>query len=84
MKSLAVVALALILAPAALAQHQTFGVNPDASDVKMKLNTTHEVVLHHLRHIAIAGPELAVPANTHQDDLNRKILRKVVARFFTP
>src|SRR5271156_5847869 len=44
MKSLAVVALALILAPAALAQHQTFAVNPDASEVKMKLNTTHEVV----------------------------------------
>ena len=44
MKSFAVVALALIFAPAALAQHQTFAVNPDASDVKMKLNTTHEVV----------------------------------------
>jgi YceI-like domain len=44
MKSLAVVALALIFAPAALAQHQTFAVNPDASEVKMKLNTTHEVV----------------------------------------
>src|ERR1700723_2796526 len=44
MKSLAVVALALIFAPVALAQHQTFAVNPDASEVKMKLNTTHEVV----------------------------------------
>ena len=44
MKSFAVLALALILAPAALAQHQTFAVNPDASEVKMKLNTTHEVV----------------------------------------
>ncbi|HEY0308868.1 MAG TPA: YceI family protein [Acidobacteriaceae bacterium] len=44
MKSLAVVALALILVPAALAQHQTFAVNPDASDVKITLNTTHEVV----------------------------------------
>jgi polyisoprenoid-binding protein YceI len=44
MKSVAVVALALIFAPAALAQHQTFTVNPDASEVKMKLNTTHEVV----------------------------------------
>ncbi|MBB5338621.1 YceI family protein [Tunturiibacter gelidoferens] len=44
MKSLAVVALALIFAPAALAQHQTFAVNPDTSEVKMKLNTTHEVV----------------------------------------
>ena len=44
MKSFAVVALGLIFAPAALAQHQTFTVNPDASEVKMKLNTTHEVV----------------------------------------
>jgi hypothetical protein len=44
MKSFAVFALAVILAPAALAQHQTFTVNPDASEVKMKLNTTHEVV----------------------------------------
>jgi hypothetical protein len=44
MKSVAVVALAAILAPAALAQHQTFAVNPDASEVRMTLNTTHEVV----------------------------------------
>jgi len=44
MKSLAVLALAVLLGPAALAQHQTFAVNPDASEVKMKLNTTHEVV----------------------------------------
>jgi hypothetical protein len=44
MKSFAVVALALIFAPAALAQNQTFAVNPDASEVKMTLNTTHEVV----------------------------------------
>jgi polyisoprenoid-binding protein YceI len=44
MKSFAVFALAAILGPAALAQHQTFTVNPDASEVKMKLNTTHEVV----------------------------------------
>jgi YceI-like domain len=44
MKSFVVLALAVTLAPAALAQHQTFAVNPDASEVKMKLNTTHEVV----------------------------------------
>jgi hypothetical protein len=44
MKSFAVLALTVILAPAALAQHQTFAVNADASEVKMKLNTTHEVV----------------------------------------
>ena len=44
MKSFAVLALAVILAPAVLAQHQTFAVNSDASEVKMTLNTTHEVV----------------------------------------
>ncbi len=44
MKSFAVFALAVILAPAALAQHQTFAINPDASEIKIKLNTTHEVV----------------------------------------
>jgi polyisoprenoid-binding protein YceI len=44
MKSFAVVALAAILVPAALAQHQTFAVNPDTSEVQMTLNTTHEVV----------------------------------------
>ena len=37
-------ALAVVLSPAVFAQHQTFAVNPDASEVKMKLNTTHEVV----------------------------------------
>jgi polyisoprenoid-binding protein YceI len=44
MKSCAVFALAAILAPAALAQHQAFAVNPDASEVKMTLKTTHELV----------------------------------------
>jgi hypothetical protein len=44
MKSFAVLALAAILAPAVVAQHQTFAINPDASEVKIKLNTTHEVV----------------------------------------
>jgi polyisoprenoid-binding protein YceI len=44
MKPLAVFALAVILAPAALAQHQTFVVNPDASEVKITLKTTHELV----------------------------------------
>ena len=44
MKSFAVLALAVILAPTALAQHQTFAVNPDASEVKMTLKTTHEIV----------------------------------------
>ena len=45
MRSFAAFALAVILAPAAvLAQHQTFVINPDASEVKMTLKTTHEIV----------------------------------------
>ena len=32
------------LVPAALAQHQSFIVNPDASEVKITLKTTHELV----------------------------------------
>ena len=44
MRVFAGVALTVALAPAALSQHQTFVVNPDASEVKIKLNTTHEVV----------------------------------------
>ncbi len=44
MRSFALFALAVILAPAALSQHQTFVVNPDASEVKMTLKTTHEIV----------------------------------------
>jgi polyisoprenoid-binding protein YceI len=44
MKSFTVFALAVILAPVALTQQQTFVANPDASEVKMTLKTTHEVV----------------------------------------
>jgi polyisoprenoid-binding protein YceI len=44
MKFFAILILALIFAPAAFAQHQTLAVNPDASEVKMKLTTTQEVV----------------------------------------
>jgi polyisoprenoid-binding protein YceI len=44
MKSFTVLALAVLLTPVALAQQQTFVVNPDASAVKITLNTTHEVV----------------------------------------
>jgi len=44
MKSLAVFTLAVLLAPTAFAQRQTFVVNPDASEVKMTLKTTHELV----------------------------------------
>lgn len=44
MKFLAIAALAVALAPAALAQRQTFAVSPDGSEVKVTLKTTHEVV----------------------------------------
>jgi hypothetical protein len=44
MKSFAALSLAVLFSPAAVAQHQTLAVNPDASEVKMTLNTTHEVV----------------------------------------
>jgi polyisoprenoid-binding protein YceI len=44
MKSFTVFALAAVFAPAALAQHQTFVVNPDGSEVKITLKTTHEIV----------------------------------------
>ena len=45
MKFFVVLSLVAVLVPAAAsAQHQTFTVNPDASEVKIKLNTTHEVV----------------------------------------
>jgi polyisoprenoid-binding protein YceI len=44
MRSFAVFAFAALLAPGALAEHQTFVVNPDASEVKMTLKTTHELV----------------------------------------
>jgi len=44
MRSFRVIVLAALLAPAALAQHQTFVVNPEVSQVKITLNTTHEIV----------------------------------------
>ena len=44
MKSFAVFALAVLIVPAVLAQHQSFRVSPDASEVQITLNTTHEVV----------------------------------------
>jgi polyisoprenoid-binding protein YceI len=43
MKPFTLLALTL-LTPAALAQHRTFVIAPDASEVKMTLNTNHEVV----------------------------------------
>ncbi len=39
------VAMAFVLtASSAMAQHQTFSLNPDSSDVKMTLKTNHEIV----------------------------------------
>jgi polyisoprenoid-binding protein YceI len=44
MRTFAAIVLAVLLAPSAQAQHQTFVVRPDASEVKMTLKTTHELV----------------------------------------
>ena len=44
MESFTIFALAVLLAPGAMAQQQTFVVNADASEVKMTLKTTREVV----------------------------------------
>jgi polyisoprenoid-binding protein YceI len=44
MKSFKLFVVVAFVAPVALAQHQTLVVNPEASEVKMTLNTTHEVV----------------------------------------
>jgi polyisoprenoid-binding protein YceI len=44
MRLFAVLTLAILLPAAALAQRQTFVVNPEASEVKMTLKTTHELV----------------------------------------
>ncbi len=44
MKRFAAFATAILFAQTALAQHQTFAVNPNASEVKMTLKTNHEIV----------------------------------------
>ncbi|HEV2133438.1 MAG TPA: YceI family protein [Terracidiphilus sp.] len=44
MRLFAAFVISVMLAPAALAQHQKLVVNPDASQVKMTLKTTHEIV----------------------------------------
>lgn len=44
MRAFAALAFAILLAPAAFAQRQTFTVNPDACQVRMTLKTTHEIV----------------------------------------
>jgi len=44
MRWFALALLAVVAVPAAVGQHETFVVNPDASEVKITLKTTHEVV----------------------------------------
>ena len=44
MKLVAFFAITAILTPAVLAQYQTFVANPDTSQIKMTLRTTHELV----------------------------------------
>ena len=44
MRTFAAIAVAVLLAPAAFAQNQVFTINPASSQVKVTLNTTHEVV----------------------------------------
>lgn len=55
MKSFSVFALSVLLASAAMAQQQTFTIKPDASEVKITLNTNHETVhgIFHLQSGAI-------------------------------
>ncbi|MEI9969340.1 MAG: YceI family protein [Terracidiphilus sp.] len=83
--------LAGVLAQGALAQHQTFVVNPDASEVKMTLNTTHEVVIGNF-HVQSGSIEfdrsagqisgwvvvLAGSGKTGNDSRDRKINRDVL------
>ena len=63
MKLVCLFALALLLPAAAIAQHQIFVVNPEASAVRMKLNTTHEVV-NGTFHIATGAVDFD-PSTTH-------------------
>ncbi len=44
MKRFAASALALLFAQTAYAQHQSFAVNPDTSEVRITLKTNHEIV----------------------------------------
>lgn len=62
MKSLPVPVLALLFASAAFAQRESFVVNPDASQVKMTLNTTHEIV-HGTFHVQSGSVEFAPGAS---------------------
>jgi polyisoprenoid-binding protein YceI len=91
MKPFAIFAVAAILGPAALAQHQTFVVNPDTSEVHMTLKTTHELVngAFHVQHGSIEfdriNPKmagliavLAGSGKTGNDSRDRKMNRDIL------
>jgi len=68
LKSLPVAVLALLFASAAFAQRESFVVNPDASQVKMTLNTTHEIV-HGTFHVQSGSVEFAPGTSAMSGDI---------------
>jgi len=91
MKHFAIFAVAAILGPAALAQRQTLVVNPDASEVRMTLNTTHEIVngTFHVQHGSVefdrSNPNmtgfiavLAGSGKTGNDSRDKKMYRDIL------
>jgi polyisoprenoid-binding protein YceI len=85
-------AVAVLLAPAGLAQHQTFVVNPDASSVRMTLHTTHEEVNGSFRvqsgsiefdrgdgRMSGSVVVLAASGNTGNDSRDKKMKRDILA-----
>jgi polyisoprenoid-binding protein YceI len=90
LRFIAVSVFAVVLAPAAFSQHQTFIVNPDASQVTMTLNTTHEVVhgVFHVQSGSVAfdpgaplmSGSIAVAAGgkTGDDSRDRKMYKDVL------
>ena len=69
MRSFAFIAFVAALAPAAFAQHEIFTINPDSSQVKMTLNTTHEIV--HGTFHAQAG---SIAFDTHDPKMSGSIV----------
>lgn len=91
MKFFTAFTFAVVLAPAAFAQRQTFVVNPDASQVRMTLNTSREVVngTFHIRSGSIAFDRntpamsgsvvvLAASGNTGNDSRDKKMKRDIL------
>jgi polyisoprenoid-binding protein YceI len=91
MKRIAVFTLALLLPFAARAQQQSFTLNPDTSEVRMTLNTTHEVV-HGTFHIQAGSIEfdrsspamsgsvvvLTGSGNTGNDSRDKKMKKSIL------